>query len=94
MHGKAAADASSAAADTHRAAINGLRADGVAQSIGFDAMHEAYWRNQVEADNLTDTRSAAADLMRNIAAIQYGAEQRIDSIDADAHKQLAVCATP
>ena len=84
-----AADASSAAADTHRAAINGLRAEGVAQSIGFDAMHEAYWRNQVKADNLTDTRRAAADLMKNIAAIQYGAEQRIDSIDADAHRQLA-----
>ena len=35
-------------------------------------MHEAYWRNQVEADDLTDTRSAAADLMKNIAAIQQG----------------------
>ena len=77
-----AADASSAAADTHRAAINGLRAEGVAQSRGFDAMHEAYWRNQVKADNLTDTRRAAADLMNNIAETQYGAEQRIDSIDA------------
>jgi hypothetical protein len=84
-----AAEASSAAADAHRVAINGLRAEGVAHSVAFEAMHEAHWRNQVEADNLTDTRRAAADLMGNIVASQYGAEQRIDSIDADAHQRLA-----
>lgn len=85
-----AAAASSSAADNHRTAINGLRADGVAQSAtGFEAMNAAYWRNQVEADDLADTRSAAADLMRNIAEVQKEAEQRIDSIDAEAHRQLA-----
>ena len=85
-----AAEASSSAADTHRTAINSLRADGVAQSAtGFEAMHAAYWRNQVKADDLADTRSAAADLMRNVAQIQKEAEQRIDSIDAEAHRQLA-----
>lgn len=85
-----AAEASSSAADTHRTAINSLRADGVAQSTtGFEAMHAAYWRNQVKADDLADTRSAAAVLMRNVAQIQKEAEQRIDSIDAEAHRQLA-----
>ena len=62
-----ATDTSSSAADTHRTAINGLRTDGVAQSIGFEAMHAAYWRNQIEADDLTDIRSAAADLMQNVS---------------------------
>ena len=85
-----ATDTSTSAADTHRAAINGLRAYGVAQSIGFEAMHAAYWRNQIEADDLTDIRSAAADLMQNVSRIQQGSEQRIDSIDADAHQQLAI----
>lgn len=85
-----AAEASSSAADTHRTAINSLRADGVAQSAaGFEAMHASYWRNQVKADVLAETRSAAAELMRNVAQIQHEAEQRIDSIDADAHRQLA-----
>jgi hypothetical protein len=83
------ADATAAAADTHRTALNGLRAEGVAQSIGFEAMHQAYWRVQVEADAKAETDSAAVDLMSNIVAIQHGAEQRIDAIDADAHNQLA-----
>ena len=61
-----ATDTSTSAADTHRAAINGLRTYGVAQSIGFEAMHAAYWRNQIEADDLNDIRSAAADLMQNV----------------------------
>ena len=86
---RTAATTSSDAADMHRTAINGLRADGVAQSIGFEAMHEVYWRNQVEVDDLTQTRSAASDLMKNVAAIQQVAEQRIDALDADAHNQLA-----
>jgi hypothetical protein len=83
-----AAAASRSAADAHRTAINGLRAYGVAQSKGFEAMHASYWRNQVKADDLTDTRRAAADLMRNVSRIQQEAEHRIDSIDADAHQQL------
>ncbi len=84
------ANATASAADTHRNALNGLRADGVAQSTtGFEAMHQAYWRFQVDADDKADIDSAAADLMDNIAAIQHGAEQQIDSIDADAHNQLA-----
>jgi hypothetical protein len=58
---RTAATTSSDAADMHRTAINGLRAEGVAQSIGFEAMHEVYWRNQVEADDLTQTRSGASD---------------------------------
>lgn len=86
---RAAANASSAAADTHRAAVNGLRADGVAQSTGFEAMHTTHWRNQVAADDLTDIRSAGADLMNNIVDIQQRAEQGIDAIDADAHTQLS-----
>lgn len=83
------ANATASAADTHRGALNGLRAGGVAESTGFEAMHQAYWRFQVEADDKAEIDSAAADLLDNIATIQHGAEQRIDSIDADAHKQLA-----
>lgn len=84
------ANATASAADTHRGALNGLRVDGVAQSTtGFEAMHQAYWRFQVDADNKADIDSAAADLMDNVATIQHDAERRIDSIDADAHNQLA-----
>lgn len=84
------AAATASAVDAHRVAIHGLQAAGVAQSKGFEAMHGAYWRFQVEADNKAETDSAAADLIESVATIQHSAERRIDSIDAEAHHQLSL----
>ena len=78
------------AADAHRVAMHGLQAMDVAQSRGFEAMHQAYWRFQVEADDKAEADSAAADLIEGVAAIQHSAELRIDSIDAEAHHQISL----
>ena len=80
--------ATAAAADAHRVALHGLQVVGVAHSNGFEAMHAAYRRIQVRADDKADADKAAADLMQSVAAIQMSAELMIDTIDAEAHQQL------
>ncbi len=80
--------ATAAAVDAHRVALHGLQVVGVAQSNGFEAMHAAYRRIQVRADDKADADKAAADLMQSVAAIQMSAELMIDTIDAEAHQQL------
>uniref|UniRef100_A0A5Q5BR12 Uncharacterized protein n=2 Tax=unclassified Mycobacterium TaxID=2642494 RepID=A0A5Q5BR12_MYCSS len=82
------ATATAAAVDAHRVALHGLQAAGVAQSSGFEAMHAAYRRIQVRADDKAEADGAAADLMQSVAAIQMSAELMIDTIDAEAHQQL------
>lgn len=84
------AAATASAADAHRVAVHGLQTAGVAQSRGFEAMHRAYWRFQVEADNKAETDGAAADLIEGVAAVQHSAELKIDSIDAEAHHQMSL----
>lgn len=81
--------ATAAAVDAHRVALHGLQVVGVAQSNGFEAMHAAYRRIQVRADDKADADKAAADLMQSVAGIQMSAELMIDTIDAEAHQQLA-----
>lgn len=46
--------ATAAAVDAHRVALHGLQVVGVAQSNGFEAMHAAYRRIQVRADDKAD----------------------------------------